>query len=121
MQPGDPIALLLAGAYPDRETGELLACESRAVAIEDTLVDREVALVEPLGLGDRLAIISDVDTFAALGERVERALARRYTIQRICLPRHPHADTETIDAIVARLDDRTDAIVAVGSGTINDL
>ena len=37
MPAGDPVALLLAGSYPDPETGELLAAESRAVVIEDSL------------------------------------------------------------------------------------
>ena len=39
----DPIALLLAGAYPDPETGEQLAAESRAVVIEDSLAGIDAA------------------------------------------------------------------------------
>ncbi|HEY4243514.1 MAG TPA: iron-containing alcohol dehydrogenase [Kofleriaceae bacterium] len=117
----DPLALLLAGQYPDPDTGALLACECRAVAIEDTLVDREVELVAALDLGERLAILSDTDTFAALGARVERALASRFAVQRVMLPRAPEADTATIAAIASGLDARTDAVVAVGSGTLNDL
>ena len=117
----DPIEQLLAGQYPDPETGQLLACESRAIAIEDSLVDREADLVEALDLGKRVALIGDVDTYAALGDRVERALASRFTVQRVMLPRHPHADVQTIDAILAGLDAGTEIVVAVGSGTINDL
>ena len=119
--PRDPIARLLAGTYPDPETGELLRCEARAVAIADTLAGQEVELVEKLGLGDRLALVCDVDTFVALGNRVERALASRFAVQRIQLPRKPHADVATIDRIVAQVEAGTHAIVAVGSGTLNDL
>ncbi len=121
MPAADPIALLLAGRYPDPETGELLACESRAIAIEDSLVGREVELVASVGVGPRLAVISDVDTFAALGDRVERALAARYTVQHVMLPRHPHADVETIAKLLDLVEPGADAIVAVGSGTLNDL
>lgn len=120
----DPIAALLAGTYADPDGGPPLRCEARAIAIADTLVDREVELVDALDLGDRrttLGVISDVDTAVALGERVERALASRYAIRRACLPRRPHADVETIDRLVAMLAPGVDAIVAVGSGTINDL
>src|SRR3954465_7586148 len=99
MPAADPIALLLAGEYPDPETGARLACESRAVVIEDSLEGREVELVSALGLGERFALISDVDTHAAMGERVERALASRYRVQAIVLPRRPHCDVTTVDAI----------------------
>ena len=120
MPAADPIALLLAGQYPDPETGALLACESRAVAIEDTLDGREVELVAALGVGDTLGLVADVDTYAAMGERVERALASRYRVHRLVLPRRPHCDVDTVDAIAARLEP-CDAIVTVGSGTLNDL
>ena len=118
---GDPVAQLLAGQYPDPETGERLAAAARSVVIADSLDGREAELVAALDLGPRLAVVADDDTFAALGHRVERALAARFTVQRVVLGRAPHADTATIARLVAALDERTDAVVAVGSGTLNDL
>jgi glycerol-1-phosphate dehydrogenase [NAD(P)+] len=117
----DPIAALLAGRYPDPETGELLGAAARAVVIEDSLDGREVELIAALGLGDRLAVVGDDATFAALGDRVVRALGSRFTVQRLGLGRAPHADSETVARLVAALDPGTCAVVAVGSGTINDL
>jgi glycerol-1-phosphate dehydrogenase [NAD(P)+] len=119
--PGDPIGQLLAGRYPDPETGELLGATARAVVIDDSLDGREAELVAALDLGHHLAVVADVDTYAALGHRVERALASRFAVQRVVLDRAPHADTATITRLGASLDARTDAIVAVGSGTLNDL
>ncbi|TMQ12207.1 MAG: sn-glycerol-1-phosphate dehydrogenase [Deltaproteobacteria bacterium] len=120
--PGDdPLAQLLAGDYRDPETGEPLGAASRAVVIEDSLDGREADLVAALGLGDRLAVVADEDTHAALGRRVERALAARFSVQQIVLGRAPHADTATLDRLAAALDPGIDAVVAVGSGTINDL
>ncbi|HEU4729308.1 MAG TPA: iron-containing alcohol dehydrogenase [Kofleriaceae bacterium] len=118
---GDPVAQLVAGAYVDPGTGERLAADARSVVIDDSLDGREAELVSSLGFGPRLAVIADDDTFAALGSRVERALASRFAVQRIVLGRAPHADTETIARLSAIIDPRTDAIVAVGSGTLNDL
>jgi len=120
MPAADPIELLVAGKYPDPATGELLGCEARAVAIEESLAGQELDLVAGLGLGSRFAVIGDVDTYAALGERVASALASRFTVQRIVLPSHPHCDVATIDQIGAGLDP-VDAVIAIGSGTINDL
>jgi glycerol-1-phosphate dehydrogenase [NAD(P)+] len=121
MPPPDAIAELLAGTYRDPETGEALACEARGIAIEDSLVGREVELVEALGVGTRFAVIGDVDTYAALGDRVATALESRFAIQRVVLPAHPHCDVTTIDAVTAGLDAGVDAVIAVGSGTINDV
>jgi glycerol-1-phosphate dehydrogenase [NAD(P)+] len=118
---GDPIAQLLAGRYPDPETGEWLAAAARAVVIEDSLDGREADLIAALDLGDHLAVVTDDATFAALGHRVERALASRFTVQRVVLGRAPHADADTVARLGSHLDTRTDAIVAVGSGTLNDL
>ncbi len=121
MPAADPIAELLAGTYADPETGELLAAASGAVVIEDSLAGSEAELIYALGFGPNVTVVADVDTAAALGDRVVRALASRFTVQAITLDRKPHADSETIARIVAALVPRTDAVVAVGSGTINDL
>ena len=73
MPAADPIALLLAGEYPDPETGSMLAAESQAVVIEPSLAGAEADLVAALDVGTRVAVVSDRDTHAVLGERVERA------------------------------------------------
>jgi glycerol-1-phosphate dehydrogenase [NAD(P)+] len=117
----DPLAQLLAGRYRDPETGEALVAAARSVVIEDSLDGSEAELVAALDLGRRLAVVADDDTHAALGHRVERALASRFTVQRVLLGRAPHADTDTLARLAAALDPGIDAVVAVGSGTINDL
>ena len=119
--PDDPVERLLAGQYPDPETGELLGAAARSVVIADSLDGREVELVAALDLGPHLAVVADDDTYAALGRRVERALGSRFAVQSVVLGRAPHADTATVAQLGAVLDPRTEAVVAVGSGTINDL
>jgi glycerol-1-phosphate dehydrogenase [NAD(P)+] len=117
----DPIVLLLEGRYPDPETGELLRAQSKVIAIEPSLDGHEADLVAASGLGGRLAVVSDVDTHAALGARVERALAARFTVQPVVLPHRPHADDATLVALDAAVAAGVDGVVAVGSGTLNDL
>lgn len=116
----DPIELLLAGRYRDPDTGELLRAESRAVVIEDSLEGSEAERVAALGIDGHVAVVSDPTTHAVLGERLERVLAGRFGVQSIVLP-EPHADTDTIARLLAGLEARTDAIIAVGGGTLNDL
>jgi len=116
----DPIAELVAGRYRDPETGEALQAASRAIAIERSLAGGEVELVAALGIGPKLAVVSDANTYEALGARVEAALSSRFTIERVMLPAGVAADVATIERIDAGLPP-VDGVVAVGSGTINDL
>ncbi|HEX5057865.1 MAG TPA: iron-containing alcohol dehydrogenase [Kofleriaceae bacterium] len=117
----DPIALLLAGQYPDPTTGELLAAESRAVVIETSLAGSEADLVAGLGVGTHVTVISDRNTHAVLGARVERALSSRFAMQSLVLDAGPRADDATVERVLAALSPSTDLVVAVGSGTLNDL
>jgi glycerol-1-phosphate dehydrogenase [NAD(P)+] len=71
-------------------------------------------------MGRYVAIVSDETTHAVLGERIARALSGSFRTISIVLPNGPHPDDET----VSRLRETTvlaDALIAVGSGTINDL
>ena len=111
---------LLAGTLADPDGGPPLTVPTRSVVIAESLAGGEDELVRALDLGRRLAVVSDPDTREALGERVERALSTVATVEPVVLDARPHAD----DATVAKLRQATasaDAVIAVGSGTINDL
>ena len=117
MPAADPLELLLQGRYPDPETGEPLAATARTIAIEPSLDGAEAELVGRLDIGRRFVVVSDVNTHAALGHRVHRALGG----QSIVLPDGVVTDEPTIAKVAAAVDPGVDAVVAVGSGTINDI
>lgn len=116
----DSIQLLIDGRYTDPDSGDLIGVPVRCIVIEDGLAGCEVELVEQAGLEGRLAVVSDPTTRIVMGERVEKSLARAAEIESVVLGEHPHADEETAGALEARTR-HCDALVAVGSGTINDL
>ena len=116
----DAIEALLRGEWADPDGGPPVGVPVRAVAIERSLIGVEAELVAPLGLGCRLAVVSDSTTRTVLGERVERALAALSSIVPVVLDGRPHADADTV-ATLRRASASADALVAVGSGTINDL
>ena len=116
----DIIDCLLDGTYRDPENGQPVKIATRALAIERSLAGLERDLVTSLGLGERLAVVSDATTHEVMGRRVERALRGGFQIDRVVLPVAPHADEETVE-LVRRSSALADALVAVGSGTINDL
>lgn len=111
---------LMAGRLPAQAQGELPDLGTRKIEIARDLTGREADLVAGLDFGRRLAVVSDPTTQVLLGERVGRALSSRYGIEPLVLPEHPHADEETAQAIL-EASTTVDALVAVGSGTINDL
>ena len=117
MPAGDPLELLLEGRYPDPETGESLTASARTIAIEPSLDGMEAELVRRLDIGRRCVVVADVNTQAALGHRVRNAL----DAQSIILPDGVLADEETIAKVAAAVDPGVEVVVAVGSGTVNDI
>jgi glycerol-1-phosphate dehydrogenase [NAD(P)+] len=116
----DPIDRLIGGSMPDPDGGGPLRVATRSVVIAPTLDGAEADLVAPLGLGRHLAVVSDSTTHEVLGARVEGALAGIGRVTRVLLPGRPHPDAETV-ARIRQAGAGADALIAVGSGTINDL
>ena len=107
---------VLAGKVTVRETGRRLEPTVKAVAIESSLAGAEEALLRPLRLGERLAVVADENTLEVAGRRIAEALGNVETI----VLEHPKADTRNADLLEER-SRHADALIAVGSGTINDL
>ena len=116
----DTLGELLRGEWSDPDGGAPIRIPVRSIAIERSLSGREADLVAALKLGRRIAIVCDSRTRAVLGERVERALADVAAIVPVVLDGQPHADAHTVQ-IVRDACAQADALIAVGSGTINDL
>ena len=116
----DTLAKLLDGKFLDPDGGQPLTAPTSTLVIEDSLAGREADLIAPLDLGRRLAVVSDATTHRVMGRRIEQALAASGEVQSIVLPDHPEPDLETVDRLRNATAD-ADALVAVGSGTINDL
>ena len=116
----DSLGRLMAGQFDDPDGGPALDPLTAVVAIEDSLAGTEAELVAGLGLGGRLAVVCDDDTHRVLGGRVADALAAIAEISEVRLPGRPHADGETAAAL-RRETAACDALIAVGSGSINDL
>ena len=116
----DLLRRLLEGRLADPECGEPLSVPTKSIAIENSLRGREAALLSPLELGRRLAVVGDPTTWEVLGKRVAAGLAALWMVDPLILPDRPHADIETVEQVRARTAG-ADGLVSVGSGTINDL
>lgn len=110
---------MVAGRWINPQTGQPGAVPYKSVVIEERLDGAEADLVARLGFGGRLAVVSDQNTHDIMGTRIASELRGIASIDSLVL-NHPHADEEHVAALKDRLR-HADAVVAVGSGTINDL
>lgn len=111
---------LLAGTFRDPDGGAPLGVNCRQVIVADSLEGREAGLLAGLDFDTRLAVVSDENTHAVLGKRVELALKQIGEVVSIVLPGRPHPDMPTVQQVRNRSAGVT-ALVAVGSGSINDI
>lgn len=113
---GDPITEILSGQFDLPETGDPIACPVQKVLIDRGLGEAAGDLLGTLAFPDGLGIVCDANTHDVLGKRISEALpAARVTVLEA-----PKADEVTVE----RLTDLTrhaEALIAVGSGTLNDL
>jgi glycerol-1-phosphate dehydrogenase [NAD(P)+] len=119
MQAFHPLPIIddvVAGRYQAPELGGPLKSDIRRLVVADSLDGAERELVAGLDLGARVAVVGDENTWPVLGARVAAALGDVDTI----VLGHPKADEATADALQERAR-HADALVAVGSGTLNDL
>lgn len=111
---------VLAGRFADPDGPGLLSVDTRVVTIAPSLAGQAATLVKSAGLGGRsLALVSDVTTHAVLGAQVEQALGPGAR-QRVILSAACHADEETVERVRAAAAG-AHGLIAVGSGTINDI
>lgn len=110
---------IVSGHWTNPETGQLASVPYDSIVIDESLDGREADLVAALNLGDSFRVVADAATYDAMGARVVKALGKLGPVDTVILD-HPHADMAQVVALGEKLsDDR--AVVAVGSGTVNDL
>jgi glycerol-1-phosphate dehydrogenase [NAD(P)+] len=110
---------IVVGRWINPETGQAASVPYESIVFSETLEGREAELVRALGLGSSFAVVADQNTYDALGMRIAERLKPLGKVETVVLD-HPHADMKTAAELAPRLAD-VEAVVAVGSGTVNDL
>ena len=93
--------------------------------IEPNVVERIPGHLPSLIPGERILLVADRNTWEAAGERLSEALGESHSVD-CCLLRndssgHIHASVGLVEEILAAYGDEYDGLVAVGSGTVNDV
>lgn len=116
----DKITQLLNGTYEDPDGLGKQRVATRSLVIAPSLDGMERDLVKGLDFGRHIALVGDKTTHAVLGNRIQRALFGACHVQSIVLAEVPHPDDATV-AEIRKATQQADALIAIGSGTINDL
>ena len=109
---------IIDGRWLHPDTGQPADVPYDRVVIAESLDGSEAELVDAMRLGDRIALVADVATFAAQGRRIAREL--NLSDADIVILNNPHADMNGVADLTEKLAG-FDGAVAVGSGTVNDL
>lgn len=118
----DTIARLVDGTLvdPDGDGKEVLSVPTQSVVIANSLKGMEADAISAIKLEPPYAVVSDPNTHAAMGKRVESALESLGSVLKIHLGDNPYADMAFAEALTAETS-KAGTLIAVGSGTINDL
>jgi len=115
--PKQYIAALMGEGFVDRSTNQPLHIPVRSVLIEPGLAGDADLLLKQLGLGNKLAVVSDTVTHAVLGSHIEQTLGKDAIS---IILNEPKANMATVSLVRAAAS-KAEALVAVGSGTVNDI
>jgi glycerol-1-phosphate dehydrogenase [NAD(P)+] len=110
---------VISGGWRDPVTGKRCDVPFETIRIEETLDGGAADFVAPLKIGRKIAVVSDTNTFEAMGRRVAKELKGWADIEEIIFPGDTHCDEPTI----ALMQDKTrhcDGCVVVGSGSVTD-
>jgi glycerol-1-phosphate dehydrogenase [NAD(P)+] len=110
---------MVAGRWIDPESGRTVSVPYDSIVFRESLDGAEADLVRALDLGASFAVVADEATYDALGARVAERLKPLGRVETVILD-HPHADMWTAAELAPRIAG-VEGVVAVGSGTINDL
>lgn len=111
---------VVAGRWLDPETGKAATVPFEKIMLAETLDGGEQDMIGPLYLGKRLAVVSDANTHAVMGQRVTKALKGLAAIDEVVLPGNTHCDVAAI-ALVKEKTRAADGVIAVGSGSLQDV
>lgn len=109
---------LLSGTCIAPSTGKAIVLPIKRIEIGSQLVGHAGDLLASLNIGAHYTLVCDNNTYDALGKALHESLGN--TAKLITLHGTPKADTQTVEHL-RKASAQSDALIAVGSGTINDL
>lgn len=112
--------LSTGGSLRDPLNGRSYALDCKRILVGPGISATACSLITSVMDARKILLVCDPSTHDALGQTLFDAISRQYQVELCCLPHNPKPERNLAEAI-AQLASACDIIVAVGSGTINDL
>jgi len=106
-----------AGTWVDPETGHSLDAAFKHIVIAENIDVSNGSIIKRVMPAQSYVVVSDQNTHEVLGREIQEALGG--STRSVILDK-PHADAADVANLVEKTKD-AEAVIAVGSGTINDL
>ncbi|MCH2037249.1 MAG: iron-containing alcohol dehydrogenase [Rickettsiales bacterium] len=90
------------------------------ILIGQHIIQQADILIQNLNIGSKALIVSDENTSKVLAKQLYHILKSMFQIREYVYTGHVEADMTAVNALTKEIKD-TDFIIAVGSGTINDI
>ena len=102
--------------------GKTHSVRTQVVEVSSGVLERLPELLAQYALTGRVLIVSDKNTYAAAGARVEQILkaAGRPVFSLVICRDSVHANEATLGEIMMAMEPRPELMIAVGSGSLND-
>lgn len=113
----DLIEDVTAGTWTNPDTGKAVEVPFKCIRIGDDFAANADGLVADILPARSYCVVADQATADVMGSEINRVLGPK---SRLLVLDHPHADEEEVRRLQAATRD-VEALVAVGSGTINDV
>lgn len=112
----------LAGSSYSCSCGKVHTVATKKIVLEEGALAKVYEVIQALGLGSHILLVADQNTWRVAGRKLEEELIGKGLQTKSCImaPEQLHADERFIGHILTALEDDTECIIAVGSGTIND-
>ena len=105
------------GRWRDPDTGRAVEVPFKHIEIGDGFAAAARDMVEAVMPAQSYAVVCDADTAAVMGAEIAQRLGGK---GKLVILDHPHADAAQVRQVQQLTADQ-EALIAVGSGTINDL
>jgi glycerol-1-phosphate dehydrogenase [NAD(P)+] len=112
----------LAGSSYSCSCGKIHRVATKKIVLEEGALGKVYEVIQELGLGQHMLLVADQNTWRVAGQNLEIDLIRKGQQIKSCIMAQEqlHADEKFIGRILTAMEDNTECLIAVGSGTIND-
>ena len=122
MQGSDVITKFLSGKLVNPLSGKIITSKIKLIKIEANIINNINDYLQVLDSGTNYLLVCDNNTYQVAGKDLVKQISKSFAVKTLNLGTDVLPTESFADIIIERASlDKTDLVIAVGSGSINDL